>query len=132
MSAMKPVLRLAAAALLFASVVGVAIPVARARFATGPAEVHETIITATGGSDGVTVIPGEGRRLIVDSTPSDARVVIAGKPVGKTPWSGDWSCAEGEAVQVEVTRSGASPHTSVVACQSGTTRIAVTLDAAPR
>lgn len=128
----RDVLRLAAAVLVFAATLAIAVPIVTARLArptpTGPTQV----IIAPTAADGITVIPGPGRVLFVDSDPAGAKVTVSGKAVGATPWSSDWTCEEGEAVQVKVERSGSLPHTTVVACQAGTTRIAVTLEAAKR
>lgn len=129
----REVLRLAAAILVFAATLAVAIPVVSERLSKRAATATPTqvIITPTKG-DGITVTPGPGRVLFVDSTPDGAKVSVAGKPVGTTPWSSDWTCVEGEAVQVKLERQGSLPHTTVVACQQGTTRIAVSLESARR
>lgn len=129
----REVLRLAAAVLVFAATLAIAILVVGARLAQQPKGSTPTqIILAPTTSDGITVIPGPGRVLFVDSDPPGAKVTVSGKAVGSTPWSSDWTCAEGEAVQVKVERQGSLPHTVVVACQQGTTRVAVTLEPAKR
>ncbi|MBL8919568.1 MAG: PEGA domain-containing protein [Myxococcaceae bacterium] len=128
----RDVLRLAAAVLVFAATLAIAVPVVTARLARPKATEPTQVILAPTGSDGITVIPGAGRVLFVDSNPAGAKVTVSGKPVGATPWSSDWSCVDGEAVQIVVERAGSLPHTTVVACQQGTTRIAVTLEAAKR
>ncbi len=125
-------LRLAAAVLCFAATLAVAIPVVNARLSKRPGnEPASTIIAPTQG-DGITVTPGAGRLLFVDSTPDGAKVKVKGELVGTTPWSSDWACEDGETVQVVVERQGFLAHTNVVACQAGTTRIGVTLERAKR
>lgn len=128
----RDVLRLAAALLVFAASLSIAIPIITARLAQPKASTPTQIIIAPTKSDGITVIPGPGRVLFVDSDPAGAKVTVSGKAVGTTPWSSDWSCADGEAVQVKVERQGSLPNTTVVACQQGTTRIAVSLEPAKR
>ena len=121
-------LRLAAALLVFAASASVAISVVSTRLAKSKSTPRPDIVIApSAGSDGTTHVPGPGRLLLVDSTPTGARVSVGGKSVGTTPWSSDWTCTEGEAVQVVVERAGSQLHTTVAICQSGTTRIAVTL-----
>ncbi len=123
----RAMLRLAAALLVFAASASVAISVVSTRLAKSTPR-PDLVIVPSAGSDGTTYAPGPGRLLLVDSTPTGARVSVGGKSVGTTPWSSDWTCAEGEAVQVVVERAGSQPHTTVAICQSGTTRIAVTLE----
>ena len=123
----RALLRLAAAVLVFAATVSVALSVVNTRLARSEPKPDLVIVPSAGG-DGTTYTPGPGRLLLVDSTPTGARVSVAGKSVGTTPWSSDWACSDGEAVQIVVERAGAQPHTSVAICQPGTTRIAVTLE----
>lgn len=123
----RALLRLAAAVLFFAATASVAISVVTTRLAKSSPK-PDVVIVPSAGTDGTTYTPGPGRLLLVDSTPSGARVSVAGKSVGTTPWSSDWSCSEGEAVQVVVERAGSQAHTTVAICQSGTTRIAVSLE----
>lgn len=125
-------LRLGAAVLGFAATLAVAIPVVNARLSKRPGNEATSIIIAPTQGDGITVTPGPGRLLFVDSTPDGAKVKVKGAVVGTTPWSSDWACDEGEAVQVAIERQGFLPHTTVVACQGGTTRIAITLERAKR
>lgn len=121
-------LRLAAAVLGFAACLAVAIPVVGARLSKRPGNESIPLIIAPTQGDGITVTPGAGRLLFVDSSPEGAKVKVKGETVGTTPWSSDWSCEEGETVAVVLERQGYLPRTNVVACQSGTTRIAVTLE----
>jgi len=123
----RTLLRLAAAVLFFAATASVAISVVSTRLAKSVAK-PDVVIVPSAGTDGTTYTPGSGRLLLVDSTPSGASVSLGGKSVGTTPWSSDWVCDGGEAVQVVVARAGSQPHTTVAICQSGTTRIAVTLE----
>jgi|JI10StandDraft_1071094.scaffolds.fasta_scaffold37560_6 hypothetical protein len=128
----RAALRLAAAVLCFAATLAVAIPVVNARLSKRPGNQPTNIIIAPTQGDGITVTPGEGRLLFVDSSPDGAKVKVKGEVVGTTPWSSDWACQEGEPVQVVIERQGFLPRTNVVACQAGTTRIAVTLERAKR
>lgn len=125
-------LRLAAAVLAFAATLAVAIPVVNARLSKRPGAEPTNVIIAPSQGDGVTLTPGPGRLLFVDSTPDGAKVKVKGELVGTTPWSSDWSCTEGERVSVVVERQGYQPHSEVVTCQQGTTRVAVTLERAKR
>lgn len=127
----RAMLRLAAALLAFAASVSVAISVVTTRLSKA-APRQDVVIVPSAGTEGTTYVPGPGRLLLIDSTPTGARVSVAGKSVGTTPWSSDWTCADGEAVHVVVEREGSQPHDSVAICQSGTTRIAVTLERAFR
>ncbi|MBE2249705.1 MAG: PEGA domain-containing protein [Myxococcus sp.] len=124
----RDVLRLAAALLLFAATVSVAITVVGERLSKAAGPGPDVIIVPSGGADGTTFTPGPGRLLLVDSTPPGALVSVAGKRVGETPWSSDWSCTEGEAVRLVVEKAGFGPHAAVAICQQGTTRLAVTLE----
>lgn len=123
----RTLLRLAAALLTFAASASVAISVVNTRLSKASPK-PDIVIVPSAGTEGTTYVPGPGRLLLVDSTPTGARVSVAGQRVGTTPWSSDWACTDGEAVQVVVEREGSQPHTSVAICQSGTTRIAVTLE----
>ncbi|MER2561027.1 MAG: PEGA domain-containing protein [Myxococcaceae bacterium] len=127
-SSRSAALRLGAAVLCFAATLAVAIPVVNARLNKRSGDQPPTLIIAPSAGDGITVTPGAGRVLFVDSSPDGAKVKVKGQVVGTTPWSSDWSCDEGEQVQVVVERQGYLPRTNVVACQAGTTRIAVTLE----
>lgn len=131
-SSRNAALRLAAAVLCFAATLAVAIPVVNARLSKRPGNEPTSTIIAPTQADGITVTPGPGRLLFVDSSPEGAKVKVKGELVGTTPWSSDWSCDEGEQVQVVVERQGYQPRTNVVACQAGTTRIGVTLERAKR
>ncbi|MDP1921086.1 MAG: PEGA domain-containing protein [Myxococcales bacterium] len=127
----RALLRLAAALLAFAASASVAISVVNTRLSKSSPR-PDVVIVPSAGTEGTTYVPGPGRLLLVDSTPTGARVSVGGKRVGTTPWSSDWACTDGEAVHVVVEREGSQPHDSVAICQSGTTRIAVTLERAFR
>lgn len=119
-------LRLAAALLSFAATTAVAISVVSRRLAR-PSESKEIIIAPTAAAEGLTFIAGPGRVLIVDSVPEGSRVLVGGTAVGATPWSSDWKCEPGAAVEVRVERPGFKAFSTSAPCQDGTTRVSATL-----
>lgn len=120
----RAALRLGAAVLLFAATASVAVAVVSTRLRR-PAQ--DTIIAPEAVTNGLAYAPGPGRTLLVDSSPSGANVSLGGALVGTTPWSSDWTCIEGEAVEIVVER-GAKRHRTVAVCQGGTTRLRVKLE----
>lgn len=122
-------LRLAAAILLFGASASVAVTVVTARLRGSYLPTLETVLVPSSGA-GVTVTPGAGRVLLVDSVPEGGIITIGGTVVGQTPWSSDWQCTPGKPVQVLVERPGYLAQATTVGCQEGSTRIAVTLESA--
>lgn len=123
----RAMLRLAAAVLLFSATTAVAISVVSRRLQRGSREAREIAIAPTAASEGLTFIAGPGRLLIVDSIPEGSRVLVGGTAVGATPWSADWKCDSGDAVEVRIERPGFKTFSTSALCQDGTTRVSATL-----
>jgi hypothetical protein len=77
--------------------------------------------------EGVTVRPGPGRLLSVDTTPEGAVVLLDGALRGETPFSTDFACQEGTPTVLELTHPGYQRTRFELNCVGGTTRVSATL-----
>ena len=77
--------------------------------------------------EGVTVRPGPGRLLSVDSTPGGGVVTLDGTLRGETPFSTDFACTEGTPTVLEVSHPGYQRARFELDCVGGSTRVSVTL-----
>ena len=59
-------------------------------------------------------------KVVVDFGPDRSEVFLAGKKVGKVPYVGEFDCAEGDIVQVEVLPPSGMPLERTFTCSSGT------------
>ncbi len=124
-------LELLAAVCFFVAMVAFAALVVHRRLqARSPGPGHPlagTVITPAPAREGVTVIPGTGRLLLVDSTPDGAALTLDGQPLGETPFSSDFRCDEAKPAVLEVKKPGYAPARFALDCVSGSTRVSVTL-----
>lgn len=123
---------LGAAAFLSLAMVVLAGTLVQHRLGQRPARPNDdplagTVIVPSVAQEGVTVRPGPGRLLSVDSTPDGAEVLLDGTRRGQTPFSADFGCAEGRATVLELTRPGYRRARFELDCVGGSTRVAATL-----
>lgn len=92
-----------------------------------PDVLSGTVLVPTEAKDGVTVTPGRGRVLFVESTPEGAEVSLDGSMLGETPYSADFRCEEGKPAALEVKKAGYAAARFSLACANGSTRVSVKL-----
>jgi hypothetical protein len=86
-----------------------------------------TTLVPSEAEEGVTVTPGPGRLLLVESTPTGAQVLLDDLPLGETPYSSDFHCHADRPSVLELKKPGYSPARFTLKCADGSTRVSVTL-----
>lgn len=77
--------------------------------------------------EGVSVTPGKGRLLDVDSIPDGAALLLNGTLRGETPFTTDFVCEEGTRTVVELKKPGFQPTRTELDCVNGSTHVRLTM-----